>query len=190
MSKIWGYIIIMFGLYGLITGRAENITNMILDIPESAFNVCFSLVVTSCFYLGIARILKECGVIKWISNKMKFLYKSLFPGLDDEETLEYISMNLTCNMLGLGMASTPVGIMAMKKLKDIDGNGNEASDYMITFLILNITIISLFPVSVVAIRQGVGSATPLDFILVEICASFITTIFVLFIERLYRKVVS
>lgn len=187
MSKIWSYIIIVFGIYGILTGREAELTSMMLDIPDAAFDVCLSLVVTSCFYLGITSILKACGVVKWISCSMKGLYKNLFPGLEDEETLEYISMNLTCNMLGLGVASTPVGIKAMKKLKELNGENDKASDYMIVFLLLNITIISLFPISVVAIRQSVGSNTPLDFIVVEIFASCFTTIVTLFVERLIRK---
>jgi len=187
MSKIWSYIILIFGLYGILTGRSEQLTSMILDIPKTAFDVCLSLVVTSCFYLGITKILRECGVIGWISNKMKFFYSYLFPGLDDRETLEYISMNLTCNMIGLGAASTPVGIKAMRKLKEINHNSEEASNHMIIFLLLNITIVSLFPISVVAIRQSIGSKTPLDFIPVEICASFITTIVILSVERIVRK---
>lgn len=187
MTKIWSYIIVVFGLYGIVTGRAEELTSMILDIPSTTFDVCLSLVVTSCFYLGLTSILKECGVIKVISSKMKWLYERLFPGLEDEETLEYISMNLTCNMLGLGVASTPVGIKAIKKLKELNKDSDSASNHMIVFLLLNITIISLFPISIVAIRQSVGSPNPLDFIFIEIIASFVTTIVTLFTERLIRK---
>ena len=183
MAKIWSYIIVIFGLYGICTGRADDLTSMILDIPSTTFDVCLSLVTTSCFYLGLTSILKACGVVKWLSNKMMWLYRRLFPDLEDEETLEYISMNLTCNMLGLGVASTPVGIKAMKKLKELNQNSDKASDYMIVFLLLNITMISLFPTSVVAIRQGVGSDNPLDFIFIEIIASFITMIVILCVER-------
>ena len=190
MSRIWCYIIVVFGLYGVVTGRMEDMTSTILDIPTSALNVCVTLVITSCFYLGITKILKECNVIKWISKKMMFVYRCLFPGLEDEETLEYISMNLTCNMLGLGIASTPVGIKAMKKLKELSGNSDVASNYMITFLLVNITIISLFPISVVAIRQSVNSSTPLDFVIVEIISSFITLICTLFIEKVFRRSAS
>ena len=173
----------IFGLYGICTGRAGDLTSMILEIPSTTFDVCLSLVTTSCFYLGLTSILKACGVVKWLSNKMMWLYRRLFPDLEDEETLEYISMNLTCNMLGLGVASTPVGIKAMKKLKELNQNSDKASDYMIVFLLLNITMISLFPTSVVAIRQGVGSDNPLDFIFIEIIASFITMIVILCVER-------
>ena len=187
MAKIWSYIIVIFGLYGICTGRADDLTSMILDIPSTTFDVCLSLVTTSCFYLGLTSILKACGVVKWLSNKMMWLYRRLFPGLEDEETLEYISMNLTCNMLGLGVASTPVGIKAIKRLKELNYNSDRASDYMIVFLLLNITIISFFPISIIAIRQSVGSDNPLDFILVEIIASFITTIVVLCVERLIRR---
>jgi len=190
MSKIWSYLIVIFGIYGIVTGRFEELTDMILNIPESTFNVCVTLVITSCFYLGITNILKECNVINWLSRKMRFLYKVLFPGLEDEETLDYISLNLTCNMLGLGLASTPIGIKAMKKLKKLNNNSEYASNYMITFLILNITIISIFPMSIVAIRQSVGSSNPLDFIVVEMCSSFIATIFTLMIERLFRRKIA
>lgn len=188
MSRVWSYIIIVFGIYGIVTGRAESITNTILDIPESAFNVCMTIVISSCFYLGITKILQECNVIKWVSKKMMKIYGMLFPGLEDEETLEYISMNLTCNMFGLGVASTPVGIKAMKKLKELNGNSNVASNYMITFVTINITMVSLFPISIVAINQSVNSPSPLDFIIVEVLASFITMITTLLVERVIRGV--
>ena len=52
-----------------------------------------------------------------ISLALQPILKFIFPKLNDKEAMNYISMNVAANLLGLGSAATPSGLMAMKRLR-------------------------------------------------------------------------
>ncbi|MBE6124183.1 MAG: spore maturation protein [Erysipelotrichaceae bacterium] len=133
------------------------------------------------------RILQECNVIAWLAKKLRFLFRIITPNLKDQEALECISTNIAANMLGLGFAATPSGLKGMKRLQELNENKEEASDEMITFLVLNTAGVTLFPTTMIAIRQALGSTNPLDFLVISMISSIGSTILGLIMERLMRK---
>ena len=100
-----------------------------------------------------------------------------------------IALNMSANILGLGNASTPMGIKAMQALDD--GSG-KATFSMIMLLVVNATSIQLLPSTVIGLRSSAGSANPADIILPTIIATAITTIcgisLVLFCNFLHKKI--
>ena len=82
--------------------------------------------------------------------------------------MQYIVLNLTANMLGLGNASTPFGIAAMKELEKEEQTGEKASNNMILFVVLNTASIQIIPTTIAALRLKNGSADPLE-ILPAVC---------------------
>ena len=109
MSKIWGVIIVGGIIYGLVTGRAEQLSNIILSLPNDAFNLVVTLVVSAAFWSGFMYILQDIGAVNKIAKLLKPVLKKIMPTLDDEYALECISTNIAANMLGLGFAATPGG---------------------------------------------------------------------------------
>lgn len=45
MNKIWGFIIVGGIIYGLLTGRSEQLANIILSLPTDAFNLVVTLMI-------------------------------------------------------------------------------------------------------------------------------------------------
>lgn len=187
MGKTWAFCILIFCLYGIFTGRGQDLSSAILELPQETFDLCLVIVTTSCFYCGIMRILQECNVIAWLAKKLRFLFRIITPNLKDQEALECISTNIAANMLGLGFAATPSGLKGMKRLQELNENKEEASDEMITFLVLNTAGVTLFPTTMIAIRQALGSTNPLDFLAISMISSIGSTILGLIMERLMRK---
>jgi spore maturation protein A len=71
------------------------------------------------------------------------------PNLRDEKALNYISTNIAANIFGLGYAATPSGLKAVKRMQELnDGDKSEATDEMVTFLVLNTAGVTLIPTSV------------------------------------------
>ena len=188
MSKIWGVIIVGGIIYGLVTGRAEQLSNIILSLPNDAFNLVVTLVVSAAFWSGFMYILQDIGAVNKIAKLLKPVLKKIMPTLDDEYALECISTNIAANMLGLGFAATPSGLKGIKRLKELSKEEEDtASDDMVTFLVLNTAGVTLLPTTVMSIRQALESKNPLDFVFIGIFATICASVTGLVLDRFYRR---
>ena len=109
MNKIWISITIICLLYGLLTGRYEDIASTILSLPEEALNLSITLIVSACFWNGIMMIMYDAGLINILSLALNPLLSLIMPTLKDVEAKNYISTNIAANMFGLGFAA-PVSV--------------------------------------------------------------------------------
>ena len=188
MGKIWAFIIAIASVYALINGRAEQLLDGILSIPEEAFSFLLIVLSSTIFWTGFMYIFKEVGIIDFISLAIKPLFKKIMPNLKDKEAIEYLSMNIAANMFGLGFAATPSGLKGIKRLKEISTMPEGvASDEMITFLVLNTGGVTLLPTTVISIRKSYGSKSPTDFVLFAILSTLASCVFGLIADKLVRK---
>lgn len=189
MNKIWISITIICLLYGLLTGRYEDIASTILSLPEEALNLSITLIVSACFWNGIMMIMYDAGLINILSLALNPLLSLIMPTLKDEEAKNYISTNIAANMFGLGFAATPAGLNAIKRLQEISPEKDKtvASDDMVTFLILNTAGVTLIPTTVIAIRQAYGASNPTDFMIYGIIGTLCSCVAGLLIDRIFRK---
>jgi spore maturation protein A len=97
---------------------------------------------------------------------------------------------MIANILGLGWAATPMGLMAMRELKKLNNNSDLASCDMCTFLIVNISSLQLIPVNIIAYRSQYGSVNPADIIMAGIVATCISTIAGVIFATVARKIVN
>ncbi len=88
-------------------------------------------------------------------------------------------------MFGLGNAATPLGIKAMEQLKKLNGQKDEPSRSMITFVALNTASVTLIPATVISIRMTYHSASPGEIIGTTFVASLIATISAIMIDRAF-----
>ena len=113
---------------------------------------------------GIMAIAKDAGLTEKLSRLFAPMLKKLFPDIDEHsDAFSYISMNISANLLGLGNAATPLGISAMRELKNTS-QSNIATDSMVTFVVMNTASIQLLPTTVAVLRRSYGSASPFDVI--------------------------
>ena len=82
---------------------------------------------------------------------------------------------MIANILGLGWAATPMGLMAMKELKILNRNSEVASYDMCTLLIINISSLQLIPVNIIAYRSQYGSANPAEILGAGLIATLCST---------------
>lgn len=188
MNKIWLYIFLISIIYGAFTGRIEDLSNAILNVPKETISLLITLVGSACFWSGIVKIMEQAGIVKWLCRKIRPLFKLIMPSFHDEEALEYVSMNIAANILGLGYGATPSGLKAIKRMQELNTQDKkEATDEMVTFLILNTAGVTLIPTTVISIRSALGSANPADMILLPIFATFTSCLSGLLVDYYYRK---
>lgn len=180
MNGIWGGMLLVGIIYGVMTGRTEAVSAAVLDSSRNAVTLCITMLGITGLWMGLMQIAQDGGAVSVISAKMKPLIRFLFPGIPENHPASgAITLNFAANFLGLGWAATPAGLQAMKELEALreqkGGEAGTASDEMCAFLILNISSLQLIPVNIIAYRSQYGSVRPAAVVGPAILATLIST---------------
>ena len=102
-----------------------------------------------------------------------------------------IMMNFIANLLGLGNASTPLGIKAVQELKNEQKAEKTATRDMIMLVVMNTASVQFFPSTIVAIRASYQSTTPADIVpcvwIVSLIALGVSVVTVFAAERISSR---
>lgn len=161
LGKIFSASALISLVFAIITGNLEALAAAVLDGSAKAITLTLALAGAMGFWSGIMRVLSDVGVCRALAKLIHPVLRLIFPesvgrGVASEEIAGCIS----ANMLGLGNAATPMGIRAMEAMAKTSPNGGEASDDMITFVVMNTCPLSLLPTTLIALRRAAGSADP------------------------------
>ena len=189
MNKLWISIILLSLLYGLFTGRLENISSAILNAPMEGLDLVVTLVFSSVFWSGIMMILYDSGFIDGVAKALSPLLNRIMPNLKSEEAKKYIASNVAANMFGLGFAATPAGLKAMQELKKVSLEEKDtASDEMVTFLVLNTAGVTLINTSILALNAKFNSSSPTEFMPYTIIGTLVSIVVGLSFDFIFRKI--
>lgn len=189
INKIWASFIIIGIIYSFLTGRVEVINSEIISSGATSLELFLAMFPMMILWSGIMNIAKKAGILDWLANRMRPLFRIIFPEIEEnDETLGYIASNLTINMLGIHNASTPFGLKAMKCMQEKNKDKKRATRSMITFLVLNTSGVTLVATDIIAVRGMYGSNNPTDLVLITIIATIINTILALLMDRFLWKV--
>lgn len=188
INKIWGFFIISGILYSLFTGNVKVINNEIIKSAETSIELIIKIFAVLSLWLGIMKIAETSGLLKKITKKIEPLLTKIFPEIPKgHESLSLISSNIIANMAGLGSAATPFGLKAMESLQTLNKDKKTASRSMITFLVLNTSGVTIIPTTIISLRMAYKSANPTEIVFPCICATIMSTIAGLFIDRILSR---
>jgi len=189
INKIWASFIIIGIVYSFIVGKVDVINQEIIDCGSTSLDLFLAMFPMMILWSGIMNIAKKAGILEWLANKMKPLFRIIFPEIDEkDETLGYIASNLTINMLGIHNASTPFGLKAMKCMQEKNKDKKTATRSMITFLVLNTSGVTLVATDIIAVRGMYGSSNPTDLIFITIIATIVNSVLALLMDHFLWKV--
>jgi len=189
INKIWASFIIIGIVYSFIVGKVDVINQEIIDCGSASLDLFLAMFPMMILWSGIMNIAKKAGILEWLANKMKPLFRIIFPEIDEkDETLGYIASNLTINMLGIHNASTPFGLKAMKCMQEKNKDKKIATRSMITFLVLNTSGVTLIATDIIAVRGMYGSSNPTDLVFITIIATVVNSVLALLMDRFLWKV--
>ncbi len=149
---------------GIATGRLPEVSAAVLDGAGSAVTLAISLCGVMCLWSGLMKVAEECGAVRLMSSFLSPVLSRLFRGLEKGgRAMQLIAMNLSANILGLGNATTPLGIQAMEAIQqeEFPGDGT-ASDNMIMLTVLNTASLQLIPATAAALRTACGAERPME----------------------------
>ena len=199
MNYIWGGMLIIGIIFGVVTGNMQAVTDAVLQSSKEAVTLGISMFGIVAFWTGLMEVAGEAGVIAGLTRLIAPFMRFLFPQIPKgHRAWDSLSANFVANILGLGWAATPAGLRAMSDLEELErARGNNefvvtaasgslgslqncearaASNEMCTFLVMNISSLQLIPVNIIAYRSQYGSANPAAVIAPAIVATFFSTV--------------
>lgn len=199
LNYLWAFMMLIGILWGGFHGNLNQITESALSSAKEAITLCITMLGVMALWSGILEIGQKAGLIEQLSCKMKPVLRYLFPRLPkDHPANEHIATNMIANILGLGWAATPAGLLAMEELKNLEDERQKsgiskrtpgsASNEMCTFLIINISSLQLIPINMIAYRSQYGSVNPTAIVGPAIAATLLSTVVsVIFCKWMDRK---
>ena len=182
MNIIFNFsLIISLGLFVIFS--PEQAINSMLSASEKAVTLCISLISIYALWLGLLEIVEESGINVKVAKLLSPIIKFLF-GNQPDKVNQQLAINLSSNILGLGNASTPSGIKAMKMMDD--GSG-KASSGMAMLMVLNSMSIQIIPTTLIGLKVLYGSHNPTDIIFPILISSFLSTFLAVFLVKICYK---
>ncbi len=188
LNTLWGFMIVSSIIISLFTGRLSETINGAMNGASEAVSMCVGLVGVMCMWNGIMKIAEKCGLVERISDIIRPVFCRLFKDIPPEsEAGKNIIMNITANILGMGNASTPSGVKAMKEMKKAAGEKEYATGDMLMFTVLNTASFQLIPSTLIAMRSAAGSVNAAEIILPIWCTSFCSVVVVILCAKAVNR---
>jgi spore maturation protein A len=161
VNILWLFLMLSGIAVAAYHGKVDAVTKAVLEGAKFGVETSFGLIAIITFWLGVMRVAEEAGLVRVVTWFVRPLVRCLFRGVPpDHPATGAIILNLSANILGLGNAATPAGLIAMRELQKLNPNPEEATPAMCTFLALNTACITLVPTTVIGIRALYGSREP------------------------------
>lgn len=150
-------------IFSLFSGTMQETSQAVLEKSGEAVQLVISLCGVMCFWCGLMRVAERAGLTEKLSKLLSPIVRLLFRNIKKGgRAAGLITMNLAANILGLGNASTPLGIAAMKAIAEENGADNAATDDMIMLAVLNTASLQIIPATAAALRLANGVEKPFD----------------------------
>jgi spore maturation protein A len=146
-----------FGAVRFVKLRA--ITDAAISTANTAVTIAISLIGVLALWLGLMKIAEAAGVIAWMVRLVQPILRPLFPEVPrGHPALGYIAVNLAGNILGLGNATTAMGLKAMEELQKLNPSDDTATDPMVMLLAIHTAAFQLVPSATLVAVMGFGAA--------------------------------
>ena len=161
MAWIWTGMVVSSLIFGVAKGTISQVGAAAMEGAGAAVELCLSMAGILCLWSGVMAILERCGFTEVLSRLFgPFLCRLMPRSCRDKETMAAVSANLSCNLLGLGNAATPLGIQAARRMAV--GCGGVASNELCMLVVLNTASIQLLPTTIAGVRSALGASSPFD----------------------------
>lgn len=163
LNYIWAGMIIVSFICALNTGRMEELSKAAINGADKAVSLIISMAGVMCLWTGIMKIADRGGLTAIIAKILSPVLARLMPDYEkDSAAMRAVSANITANILGLGNAATPFGLIAMKEMQKGNRLKTQPNNSMVMFVVMNTASIQLIPTTIAALRQSAGSSQPYD----------------------------
>ena len=161
----------------------------VIGTAQTAVEISLGLIGIMTLFMGFMNIAERAGGINLLSRIIQPFFSKLFPEVPKEHpSFGLMMLNFSANLLGLDNAATPFGLKAMDSLQSLNPDKEKATNAQIMFLCLHASGLTLIPVSIIATRSSLNSATPTDIFLPTMIATFCATMAAMIIVSIRQKI--
>ena len=188
LNILWPIFIIISYIYALFSGNLEKVNSGIFESASTAVELTLTFFGTITLWCGIMQIAKDSSLSRKLSKALNPLIKFLFPDVNkNSKAHEEFSLNMIANILGLGNASTPLGLQAMETLQKQNPSKTTLSNSMAMLVLINTASLQLIPTTVIAIRTSLNSTNPTSIILPVWVATLSAAISAIIAAKIFIK---
>src|SRR4051794_7767736 len=139
--------------------KVRAITTAAIDMAQTAVELSLKLIGVLALWLGLMKIAESAGLIDIMVKIIQPILRPLFPSIPKgHPAMGYIAVNLAGNILGLGNATTAMGLKAMEELQKLNPSEDTATDPMVMLLAMHTAAFQLMlPPTVIAL-MGISAA--------------------------------
>lgn len=190
MSLIWTGILCISLIFAALEGRGNELSGAIMSGSQAGIALAISMGGAICLWTGVGKLMEHSGITQFLAKCLRPFLHRVFPDSKKDKNLAgSLSANICANFLGLGNAATPMGIQAVKQMRD-PNHPTLATDQMCRLIVLNTASIQLIPSTVAAVRASLGCATPFDILpavwITSLCSAGLGLLVAIFLGRMCR----
>ena len=175
MNAIWTTLIILCFAVIAITNPNKLLT-LCVESGTQAVNYTLQLASVYALWQGVFCVAERCNLVeklaKILSKLNNFLYGNITPVAQN-----YISLNMASNIVGVGNASTPSAIEAIKLME----KGTTLTRGGAMLFVINACGLQLVPTTVIGMRASFGSQNPSGILLPTIICTATTLVLGVFL---------
>ncbi len=188
MNKIWIFLFVSSIISLCLFDPSKVLTGM-LSASHNAVKLSLELCAVYAVWLGLFAILEKSGLSKKVSKLLAPIINKIFGKNNlSEESKNYISMNISANLLGMSGAATPLGIKAIESLQKNNPQKNTVTFPMIMLIAISCSSVQLLPTSIIGMLANAGSQNPSAIIVPSILCSIASTSIAILLVYLFHLI--
>ena len=154
MNAIWTTLVII--CFALLTATDPNsVLTLCVESGKQAVDYTFQLVAIYALWQGVFCVAERCNLVEKLAKILSKLNNFLY-GNVSKQAQKCLALNMASNVVGVGNASTPSAIEAIKLME----GGQKLSRGGAMLFVLNACGLQLVPTTVIGLRATFGSQNP------------------------------
>lgn len=184
MARLWKWCMVIFLLIGMMLGHEDEMMTSLMNTPFLVFDLVLTLILSASLWGGFLNIIEHTGFMNYFSFLFKPLLKMIYGNvIEQDHVYHHLSANIIANLLGLGSLATVSGLKAFQQLNQYNPHPTYPTRAMFSLVIINTAGLSLFPSSLIMLRQQFNSSSPYAFYPYMLLISTTIIIFGLCMQR-------
>ena len=176
MNYIWVGMMLIGIAFSAVNGTMDQLSQAMMDSCGEAVSFIISMAGVMGMWSGLMNVAEKTGMIHAMCGLFRPLTAWLFPQVKDEETISAMIMSFASNLMGAGNSSTVFALKAMERLDRENGGRPVACDAMCMFLVINMYMVQLLPMTVLKLRSDTGSTAPESIVIPAAIVELVTMV--------------
>ena len=170
MAGVW-IVLVIASLVKMLFVSPDGVLTVMTNCVSQCFELCLNLAGAYCVWLGFIEVMRQIGALNAVGAVLRPVTRRLF-GLLSPKAEEYVSVNVSANLIGVANASTPTAVKATEEM----GKGKHTlTRSMAMLFLINASGLELLPSTVMGMRAAAGSSSPSDIFLPCFIVTVVTT---------------